>query len=43
MLASDFNTPLYPSEKSGGILDYSNSMFDFTEFINAFGLLDMEL
>jgi len=43
MLAGDFNTPLYPSEKYGGNIDYFDSMFDFAEFINAWGLLDVEL
>lgn len=43
MLAGDFNSPLYPSEKCGGLEDFSNSMGDLASFINATSLMDIDL
>lgn len=43
ILVGDFNTPLCHSKKLGGIEDFSNSIFDFANFISNPGLLDVEL
>lgn len=39
----DFNSPLYPSEKARGVVDFTNSMKDLAEFINKNDLMDMEI
>ena len=38
-----FNSPLYPSEKIGGMIDFKDSMKDLADFINNNDLLDMEI
>ena len=38
-----FNSPLYPSNKSKGIVDFTDSMKDLDEFINKNDLMDMEM
>jgi len=43
MLASYFNTPLLPSEKSSGITDLSDSMADLANFLNQTGPMDVEV
>lgn len=43
MLASDFNIPLYPSEKCGGLVYFSDSMGDLANIINATSIFDLEL
>lgn len=43
MVAGDFKSPLFPSNKCGGLIDYSNSMVDLAEFINRNGLMDVDL
>lgn len=43
MLTGDFNTPLYPSEKLGGLTNYNDSMLDFADFIRKNDLLDLDL
>lgn len=39
----DFNSPLYPLEKIGGMIDFNDSMKDLASFININDLLDMEM
>ena len=39
----DFNSPLYPSKKIGGMIDFNDSMKDLADFINDNDLLDMEM
>ena len=39
----DFNSPLYPSKKIGGMIELNNSMKDLANFINNNDLLDMEM
>ena len=39
----DFNSPLYPSEKIGGMIDCNDNMKDLADFINNNSLLDMEM
>ncbi|GLJ36798.1 hypothetical protein SUGI_0742270 [Cryptomeria japonica] len=41
MVVGDFNSPLYPSEKSGGIEDYSRSINDLVDFIFVAGMMDI--
>ncbi|XP_057859072.1 uncharacterized protein LOC131067930 [Cryptomeria japonica] len=43
MLAGDFNTPLFPFEKLGGLTDYSDSMLDFANFIRNNEIFDLDL
>lgn len=43
MLVGDFNSPLYPSEKYGGLGDFSDSMGNVASFINASSLMDIDL
>lgn len=43
MLAGDFNTPLYPSEKCGGLVDFTDSMGDLSNLINVTSLFDLDL
>ena len=39
----DFNSPLYPSEKIRGMIDFNDSMMDLVSLINNNDLLDMEM
>lgn len=41
MLGGDFNSPLLPFEKLGGLVDYYESMMDLTGFFNSVGLYDV--
>lgn len=43
MLVGDFNSPVYPSEKCGGLEDFSDSMGNLASFINASSLMDIDL
>lgn len=43
MLGGNFNSPLLPSEKSGGLDDYTNSMMELAGFLNFVGLIDIPL
>lgn len=43
MVVGDFNSPHLPSEKFGAILDYSDIMMDWANFISRNGLLDVDL
>ena len=43
MCMGDFNTPLFPSEKLGGITNFSESMNDLLDFINAYDFIDVDL
>lgn len=42
-MVGDFNSPLYPSEKSGSLVDYSNSMADLEFFLSSTSLIDIDL
>ena len=39
----DFNSPLYPSKKVGGAIDFTDSMKDLADFINTNDLMDLKL
>ena len=39
----DFNSPLYPLEKIGGMIDFNDSMKNLANFINNNNLLDIEM
>ena len=43
MCMGDFNSPLYPLEKLGGIDDLFKNMQDLLDFINTYDLVDMDL
>lgn len=43
MLGGDFNSPLLPSEKLGGLNEYSDSMMKLAKFFNSVGLIDIPL
>ena len=39
----NFNSPLYPLENIGGMIDFTDCMKDLANFINNNDLLDMEM
>ena len=39
----NFNSPLYPLEKIGGMIDFNDSMKHLVDFINNKDLMDMEM
>lgn len=39
----DFNSPLYPLEKVGGMVDFNDSMKDLAKSINKNDLMEMEM
>ena len=43
VLAGDFNTPLFPGDKKGGNISFSESMQDFQNFVNSNALMDIHL
>lgn len=43
IVAVDFNMPLFPFEKKGGVKGFSESMQDFSNFINTNNLMDVDL
>lgn len=43
ILARNFKSPLYPSEKCGGLIDYTDSMEDLANFLNVVGIIDFDL
>ena len=43
MCMGDFNTPLFPLEKIGGIIDLLESMKDLLDFINTHDLINIDL
>lgn len=43
MIGGDFNLPLFPLEKLGGLEDFLDSMMDLGGFFNSVGLIDIPL
>lgn len=42
-MVGDFNSPLYPLEKCGGLVDYFDNMADLVNFLSVIGLLEIDL
>lgn len=43
MVAGDFNTPIFPSRKLGGLVDYFDNGLNLANFMNMTNLLDIDL
>lgn len=43
MMGGDFNSPLFPVEKSRGTEDFNDSMLDLGDFLTTMGIMDIDL